>query len=71
MSAMKTLFLAVVLAAASAMAFAQGDYQIGAQDVLTMVPEPGSIAVWSLLGVVGLAAGWKRRKRNEGKRSAG
>jgi hypothetical protein len=37
-----------------------------AQDVLTIVPEPASFAVWGLLGVTCLAAGWKRRKRIAG-----
>jgi hypothetical protein len=28
----------------------------------TQTPEPGSLLVWSLVGAVGLALGWRRRR---------
>jgi hypothetical protein len=31
---------------------------------LGIVPEPGSLIVWSLLGLVGVACGWRRRGRS-------
>jgi hypothetical protein len=34
------------------------------------VPEPASIAVWSLVGVAGLAYRWSRKKRNAGEAQA-
>jgi len=48
----------VSLAVASPTAdFAVGEFGIAA------VPEPASIAVWSLLGGLGLIVGWRRRRR--------
>jgi len=31
--------------------------------ILAVVPEPATIAIWSLLAMLGLAAGWRRRRK--------
>ena len=39
------------------------EWDVNTAGPLGTIPEPGSLIVWSLLGTLGLAAGWRRRTR--------
>ena len=51
--------IAVVAVAAGAFVFAL--HQIRKHFLLS-TPEPGTAVIWSLLGALGLGAGWRRRR---------
>ena len=44
-------------------AAAEGFIELAFAPVANPVPEPSTLAIWSLLGVLGIAFGWNRRRK--------